>query len=104
MLKNVIKKPLTIHALQIFLIKATAYCFRERKIKYRPTENIFWGRVGEVAKEKTFSLSVTSFVTGMIAQDLQGHQVPVESGGFIDGSGLQKVELDENIVASKLSE
>lgn len=31
--KNAVKKPLTAHALQIFLIKATAYCFRERKIK-----------------------------------------------------------------------
>lgn len=95
---------MTIHALQIFLIKATAYCFKERKIKYRPTENIFLGRVGEVAKDKTFSLSVMSFVAGVIARGLQGHQAPVESCGFVDGSCLQKVELDENIVASKLSE
>lgn len=64
--KNVIKEPLTIHALQIFLLKATAYCFRERKIKYRPTENIILRRVGEAAKEKTFSLSVTSVVAGLI--------------------------------------
>lgn len=86
---------------RFFLIKATAYCFKERKIKYRPTENIF---LGEVAKAKTFSLSVMSFVAGVIARGLQGHQAPVESCGFVDGSCLQKVELDENIVASKLSE
>lgn len=53
--KNVIKKPLTIHALQISLIKTTAYCCGERKIKYRATANTFLRRVGEVAKAKTFS-------------------------------------------------
>lgn len=33
--KNVIKKPLTIHALQIFLIKAAADRFAERESEYK---------------------------------------------------------------------
>lgn len=52
--KNVIKKPLTIHALQISLIKTPAYCFRERKIKYRAMANMFLGRVGEVVRAEPF--------------------------------------------------
>lgn len=90
--KNVIKEPLTLRALQIFLIKATAFCCGGKKIKHRASENVFLGRVGEAAEDETFSLYVMSFVTGTITQDLQGHPVPVESCGFIGGSCLQKVE------------
>lgn len=55
MLKNVMKKPLTTQTRRISLMKATAYCFRGRKMKYKPTGSVFLGRVGEAAEDKTFS-------------------------------------------------